>query len=38
VEPQVLTLPDGGAVACHLHTEGPKLSGDSVDKLRPAMA
>jgi oligopeptide/dipeptide ABC transporter ATP-binding protein len=38
VEPPVLTLPGGGAVACHLHTEGPKLSGDSVDKLRPAMA
>jgi oligopeptide/dipeptide ABC transporter ATP-binding protein len=38
VEPEVMTLPDGGTVACHLHTEGPKLAGDSVDTLRPAVA
>ncbi len=34
-EPPVLDLPDGGTVACHLHTSGPMLAGASVDTLRP---
>ncbi|MDQ2679301.1 MAG: ABC transporter ATP-binding protein [Actinomycetota bacterium] len=28
--PETLTFPDGGTVACHLHTTGPTLQGDTV--------
>ncbi|MDW3215572.1 MAG: ABC transporter ATP-binding protein [Ilumatobacteraceae bacterium] len=31
--PPVLNFDDGGTVACHLHTTGPKLEGDTVDVL-----
>jgi oligopeptide/dipeptide ABC transporter ATP-binding protein len=31
--PPVLTFGDGGTVACHLHTEGPRLDGASVNEL-----
>jgi oligopeptide/dipeptide ABC transporter ATP-binding protein len=31
--PPPLTFADGGTVACHLHTEGPRLDGASVNTL-----
>ncbi len=34
--PPVLEFAGGGTVACHLHTAGPKLQGETVDTLRPA--
>jgi oligopeptide/dipeptide ABC transporter ATP-binding protein len=33
VDPPALVLPDGGTVACHLHTDGPTLAGASVNGL-----
>jgi peptide/nickel transport system ATP-binding protein len=33
VSPPPLTTPDGGLVHCHLHTEGPRLAGASVNEL-----
>jgi oligopeptide/dipeptide ABC transporter ATP-binding protein len=33
VVPPVLKFPDGGTVACHLHTQGPTLEGASVQTL-----
>jgi oligopeptide transport system ATP-binding protein len=38
VVPPLVTLPDGGTVACHLHTDGPRLDGVSVTTLRPPRA
>ncbi|MEO8696770.1 MAG: ABC transporter ATP-binding protein [Acidimicrobiales bacterium] len=35
IEPPSSNFPDGGGVACHLHTAGPMLSGQSVDLLLP---
>ena len=35
--PPTLTFADGGAVACHLHTVGPKLDGATVNSLSGAM-
>ncbi len=34
VEPQPFTTPVGTTVACHLHTEGPKLAGQPVTIMR----
>jgi oligopeptide/dipeptide ABC transporter ATP-binding protein len=36
--PPVLELAGGATVACHLHTSGRNLQGESVDKLRPTLA
>lgn len=36
--PPVLELVGGGTVACHLHTSGPNLQGETVDRLRPIVA
>ncbi len=36
VPPPELRLPDGGTVACHLHSEGPRLQGASVNQLGAA--
>jgi oligopeptide/dipeptide ABC transporter ATP-binding protein len=36
--PPVLELPGGGSVACHLHTSGPNLQGETVDRLSPTVA
>jgi oligopeptide transport system ATP-binding protein len=33
VDPPAFTLPDGGRVHCHLHTEGPRLAGAPVRDL-----
>ena len=33
VDPPAFTLPDGGRVHCHLHTEGPRLAGAPVRAL-----
>jgi oligopeptide/dipeptide ABC transporter ATP-binding protein len=33
--PPLVTLPDGGTVACHLHTAGPRLDGASVITVQP---
>ena len=37
VEPALEAYEDGGRVACHLHVEGPKLGGKSVDSLRDSL-
>jgi hypothetical protein len=29
----MMSFPDGGRVACHLHTHGPKLGGDPVSSF-----
>ena len=34
VDPPEFTAPDGTRVACHLHTDGPALAGESVLQLR----
>jgi oligopeptide/dipeptide ABC transporter ATP-binding protein len=36
VPPPELRLSDGGTVACHLHTEGPRLHGETVNQLGAA--
>jgi oligopeptide/dipeptide ABC transporter ATP-binding protein len=33
VDPPEFVTPDGTRVACHLHTDGPRLAGDSVVRL-----
>ncbi|MGH9211663.1 MAG: ABC transporter ATP-binding protein [Acidimicrobiales bacterium] len=33
--PPLLTLADGGTVACHLHTTGPRLDGAAVTTVQP---
>jgi oligopeptide/dipeptide ABC transporter ATP-binding protein len=34
-DPETRTMPDGGSVACHLHTTGPVLDGDTVLGVEP---
>jgi oligopeptide/dipeptide ABC transporter ATP-binding protein len=34
VDPPAYVTPDGTTVSCHLHTEGPRLAGDTVVTLR----
>jgi oligopeptide/dipeptide ABC transporter ATP-binding protein len=36
VDPPVFRTPDATTVSCHLHTEGPRLAGDTVISLRTA--
>lgn len=36
VEPAPFALPDGGTTTCHLHTDGPKLGGQSLLNLSPS--
>jgi len=38
VDPSAYATPDGTTVSCHLHTEGPRLAGDTVLTLRAARA
>jgi len=38
VTPPTLTFDDGGTVACHLHTDGPRLDGRSVNELAVPLA
>ena len=38
VDPPEFSAPDGTRVACHLHTDGPKLAGASVVGLRAGHA
>lgn len=35
VDPPTITFADGGSVACHLHTDGPELAGESVVTIQP---
>jgi peptide/nickel transport system ATP-binding protein len=37
IPPPELRLADGGTVACHLHTEGPRLQGETVIRLGTAV-
>jgi oligopeptide/dipeptide ABC transporter ATP-binding protein len=37
IDPPEFTTPDGSAVACHLHTDGPVLAGMTVLGLQPAV-
>jgi peptide/nickel transport system ATP-binding protein len=38
VDPETRTMPDGGSVACHLHTTGPALDGGTVLGTEPTSA
>jgi len=38
VDPAAYATPDGTTVSCHLHTEGPRLAGDTVLTLRASRA
>jgi oligopeptide/dipeptide ABC transporter ATP-binding protein len=35
-EPPLVEVASGVSAACHLHTEGPRLAGDTVRRLRPS--
>lgn len=38
VDPPAFVTPDGSTVFCHLHTDGPRLAGDTVITLRARVA